>query len=45
MSANIFYDTRRRASLADRIWASLAAFLNKVAAINARNGAVEPFGL
>jgi hypothetical protein len=36
---------RRRQSVIDRIWTPIAAFLDRVAVINARNGATGPFGL
>ena len=45
MSSQILTQYRRPQSLAERFWAPVAAFLDRVADINARNGATGPFGL
>lgn len=44
MATNVLYGARQ-SSLLDRLFASVVAFLNNVAEINRRNGAVAPFGL
>jgi hypothetical protein len=44
MTATVLRSVGQR-SLSSRIWASISAFLMKVAEIERRNGAVEPFGL
>ncbi|WP_406856646.1 MULTISPECIES: hypothetical protein [unclassified Alsobacter] len=45
MATNVLYGATRQSSLLDRLYASVVAFLNRVAEIERRNGSVEPFGL
>ena len=45
MTSQLLTQYRRSQSLAERAWATIASFLDRVAIINARNGATGPFGL
>lgn len=45
MTTHLLTQYRRRQSLIERFWAPIGAFLDRVAVINARNGATGPFGL
>ncbi|MCZ0737446.1 hypothetical protein [Phreatobacter sp. AB_2022a] len=45
MTTQLLTQYRRRQGLAERLWAPIAAFLDHVGEINARRGAVGPFGL
>lgn len=45
MTTQLLTQYRRPQSLAERFWAPIAAFLDRLGEINARNGATGPFGL
>ncbi len=45
MTATVLPRSVGQRSLSSRIWASVSAFLMKIAEIQRKNGAVEPFGL
>jgi hypothetical protein len=45
MTATVLRRTVDQRPLPSRVWATVSAFLMKIAEIEKRNGSVEPFGL